>query len=139
LPARIPIRLCIIGDRDVADVRKIPRLTTHRRVANHSFTMNNRQLLDYLKKGPNEFFDSLGRAPERYHERFRNILKVNGPDYELCSDSLQADGSNVCGHYCIYFVVRRYSGVRIKTLLKRFTIIDRPSNDDVAYTFVQNL
>jgi hypothetical protein len=50
----------------------------------------------FPEKGPNEFFDSLGRAPEQYHERFRNILIVNGPDYELCSDIFFKQTGQTC-------------------------------------------
>jgi hypothetical protein len=93
----------------------------------------------FPEKGASEFFDSMGNDPERYHERFKNILIVNGSDYELCVDRLQEDGSQVCGHYCIYFVVRRYSGERMETLLMPFSTVDWHSNDVIAYTFVQNL
>ena len=47
-------------------------------------------------RGPAEFFDSLGSAPETYHRRFAN---VNEPRYYYCSSEIQPDDTDTCGLY----------------------------------------
>mgnify|MGYP003869545539 CR=1 FL=1 len=57
--------------------------------------------------GPSEFFDSLGRLPEKYQRYFRNVLIVNGPKYCVVCNQIQPDDSDTCGLYCIYYVKLR--------------------------------
>jgi hypothetical protein len=62
------------------------------------------------KKGPIEFFDSLGHSPEYYHPLFRSFLIVNGPSYLHNTGRLQDYGSPYCGEYCLDFLIQREKG-----------------------------
>ncbi|MCP4349424.1 MAG: hypothetical protein GY795_28420 [Desulfobacterales bacterium] len=65
-----------------------------------------------------EYFDSYGLKPfvpsiskflEQYKERFYNKKPIQG--------SL----SSVCGHYCLYFLIKRWSNVPMEDILQKFT------------------
>lgn len=72
------------------------------------------------KKGPTEFFDSLGRSPEYYHPDFRRVLITNGPTYLHNEGRLQDYGSPYCGEYCLDFLVQRHRGESYQSFLKQF-------------------
>lgn len=65
-------------------------------------------------RGPAEFFDSLGRAPEHYHRRFKNALIRNGPRYVYNNVPVQPYGTDTCGQYCIYYLRMRCRGWMMK-------------------------
>ena len=71
------------------------------------------------KKGPAEFFDSLGHSPEYYHAIFRSFLMTNGPQYLHNTKRLQDYGSPYCGEYCLDFLIQRQKGVSYKSFLKQ--------------------
>lgn len=79
--------------------------------------------------GPLEFFDSAGNAPEVYHQRFLNVLLVNGPSFLYTTDRLQPAETNTCGLYCIYFVERRYRKMSMKNVLRDFSTTRLKEND----------
>lgn len=89
--------------------------------------------------GPKEFYDSLGKRPEHYQERFRNILLSNGPCYLLNTSQIQSETSNVCGHYCIYFIFERVRGRSMKRILSDFNVLDLTANDRLVYDFVKHI
>jgi hypothetical protein len=74
----------------------------------------------FPKKGPVEFFDSLGHSPEYYHAIFRNFLIVNGPQYLYNIGRLQDYGSPYCGEYCLDFLVQRVKGVSYYSYITQF-------------------
>ena len=51
-------------------------------------------LFYFPKKGPSELFDSLGRAPNFYHGRFKTVLMKNGPKYVYNNKNSAALGIN---------------------------------------------
>ena len=92
----------------------------------------------FPKEGqPCEFFDSLGRTPEQYHPRFKYVLTVNGPTYTFLKDRLQALDSDVCGQYCIYYVMQRHSGRSLTDISRDFRRRDYRRNDDIVYKYVK--
>lgn len=69
---------------------------------------------DEYKNG--EFFDSYGNTPQSYNRRFLNFLRQNALSYRYNDKKLQNDYSDVCGQYCVYFLMfraRKYSMQRI--------------------------
>ncbi|VDI84252.1 Hypothetical predicted protein [Mytilus galloprovincialis] len=80
--------------------------------------------------GPAEFFDSLGRSPEYYHRRFRNVLIANGPQYRFSTTQVQPGSSDMCGLFCVHFVKMRYRNISMEDIVKDFSSRDLMSNDD---------
>jgi hypothetical protein len=72
------------------------------------------------KKGPAEFFDSLGHSPEYYHAIFRSFLMANGPQYLHNTKRLQDYGSPYCGAYCLDFLMQRVKGVSYYSYMTQF-------------------
>ena len=94
----------------------------------------------FPKEGrPCEFFDSLGRAPEYYHRRFRNVLLANGPQYQYIVNRLQALTSDVCGQYCIYFVKESSLGRTMKDICHDFRVNEYKQNDAFVSHFVADI
>lgn len=87
----------------------------------------------FTDKGPDEFFDSLGKTPEYYSVGFERVLQG---DYLTISDRLQDFKSDTCGLYCIYYVMCRYAGMTFKDLVKVFSVSELEMNDQFVRTFV---
>ena len=82
--------------------------------------------------GRGDFFDSFGRAPSDYLERYmnRNCLSWNFNDRQL-----QSIVSKFCGHYCIYFCILRTRGVDMRKIVRTFSS-DTGLNDMLVHTYV---
>lgn len=93
----------------------------------------------FPKKGPCEFFDSLGEYPETYHRRFRNVLINNGPDYLYTSNAIQPDYSNKCGLFCIYFIHKRCMNISYAMMLRNFSKTNLDVNDERVMQYVKRL
>jgi len=72
----------------------------------------------FPKKGPTEFFDSLGHSPDYYRRRFKSVLLKNGPCYSYNKIRLQPIGDLTCGQYCVYYAVHRCRGWTINKIVK---------------------
>ena len=79
--------------------------------------------------GPSEFFDSLGRLPEKYQRYFRNVLIVNGPKYCVVCNQIQPNDSDTCGLYCIFLRQIEMSGLEMKDIINNFSSTDTIQND----------
>lgn len=88
----------------------------------------------FRKKGPDEFFDSLGNAPEYYSVNFETLL--NKP-YLLTLDQIQSSNSDKCGLYCIYYVMCRYAGLDMQTMLNVFDVRNKEQNDQLVSVMTQ--
>lgn len=82
-----------------------------------------------------EFFDSYGQKPEEYCSSFKTFLDNNCKQWTYNSQQMQSLGSNVCGHYCLYFIVNRCQSVSLKTIVSRFTE-NYNNNDRYVYHFI---
>ena len=85
----------------------------------------------FPKKGPPEFFDSLGRSPEHYHKNFRNLLIAHGPEYIRNMGQVQANQSPYCGEYCLFFLSKRKAGETYRNSLTGLVAMKPPTT--VAY------
>lgn len=70
-----------------------------------------------LETGMSEYFDSLGNRPHK----LREFLLNRKCDYVYNSEKLQADGSDVCGDYCVLFSFFRSRGITFKEFISFFT------------------
>jgi hypothetical protein len=59
----------------------------------------------FVHKGRGEYFDSYGLAPPL--EEFVNFLNRNSTSWTYNKVELQSLNTNVCGHYCIWFLSER--------------------------------
>jgi len=82
--------------------------------------------------GHGDFFDSFGRQPNDYFERYmnRHCLSWNFNDRQL-----QSVVSKFCGHYCIYFCILRCSGIDMHKIVRSFSS-DTGLNDALVHAFV---
>ena len=87
----------------------------------------------FKKRGPDEFFDSLGNQPGYYGQYFNTVL--NKP-YLCTLEQIQESDSDVCGAYCIYYVICRYAGLDFQTILNTFDVRNRKKNDDVVVEMI---
>ena len=81
--------------------------------------------------GSLEYFDSFGEPPKVSF--IRRFLK-NKP-FVYNHKPLQSLTSDVCGHYCIYYLVHRARGMDMDGITARFDK-DRERNDEDVFAFV---
>ena len=80
----------------------------------------------FPKRGPYEFFDSLGNSPSYYDAGFERLLDKK---YLMCNTQLQQSKSNICGLYCVYYVLKRCQGKTMRNIVKEFTGCNKKQND----------
>jgi len=86
----------------------------------------------YIHDGRGEFFDSFGRRPNIYFERYINRHCVS---WNFNDRQLQCLISKFCGHYCIYFYVRRSRVIDMCKIVRSFTS-DTGLNDVLVHAYV---
>ena len=82
-----------------------------------------------------EFFDSYGRKPGDVCSHFKQFLVNNSRFWTYNSQKLQSVTSNVCGHYCLYFLFNRCRHISLKTIVNRFSK-NAIENDRLVYHFI---
>ena len=90
----------------------------------------------FSKRGPFEFFDSLGHMAKDYGVGFEKILKRK---YLKNDGQLQQSTSNVCGLYCAYYVMKRHQGKTMKDVVKDFHVQQKKRNDHLIVTKMMKL
>lgn len=80
-----------------------------------------------------EFFDSFGLPPEVYGEDITRFIKRY---YRIQCNKIpvQSVTSNVCGQYCIYFIVKRCQGLCMKSIIH---LLSKKKNDFCVFQFVK--
>ena len=78
----------------------------------------------YLNRDRCEFFDSQGMGPLSYHRYWHDVLLEISPSYCYNTNRLQEPGSNVCGEFCIAYVILRSSGFSFESAMKMLEKID---------------
>ena len=74
-----------------------------------------------------EFFDSLGQRPKRTHFH-----------YTCNHRTVQSAFSNVCGHFCIYYIFYRCRNMSMSTIMYKFTR-NLEQNDELVASFVRKM
>jgi len=84
-----------------------------------------------------EFFCSYGLGVDAYPANFRLFAKKLGCNIIQNIKPLQAIGSNVCGHYCIYFLFKKMKGCCKLALYCKFSD-NKKQNDLKIVQFIKS-
>ncbi len=86
--------------------------------------------------GRGEFFDSYGLPP--LHRTFLKFLNRNCSSWTFNEKQLQGLTSQVCGQYCVFYLLHRCRGLSMETIVHMFgtTFAD---NDVLVHDFVYSL
>jgi len=79
-----------------------------------------------------EYFDSFGQPPTANFERY---LNRHCRSWTFNNKQLQSVISQFCGHYCIFYCIRRSRGVDMRKIVSSFTA-DTALNDVLVHRFV---
>ena len=63
-------------------------------------------------------FDSYGKPPQHYNYDFLSCLRRNSSVWIYNTKKLQSNNSNVCGQYCLYFLIHRVRGQSLGDIVK---------------------
>ena len=88
----------------------------------------------FVKNRRGEYFDSYGLPPailglEAYMDRF-------SLDWIYRSKTIQSLFSNVCGHYCVYFILFRCRNISLYAILS-VLILNLTENDGRVFDFIR--
>lgn len=83
-----------------------------------------------------EFFDSFALPTKFYGKEIQCFLQKNGTYVETSTAQYQSDLSNVCGNFCLYFLVLRSKGVSFTNVLSSFSLTNLKHNDELVTHFV---
>ncbi len=67
---------------------------------------------------PGEFFDSYGQTPEHYNESFKTYFELY--EWKRNTRKLQSSWTDVCGHYCIFYLYQRACGYSMNNIVNMF-------------------
>ena len=84
-----------------------------------------------------EFFDSYGQSPQTYSSYFKDFLDKNAVDWIYNKKHLQSIFTNVCGHYCIFFLYHRCKNMSMNDIVNFFTSNVKEENDSLVRYFVE--
>lgn len=85
----------------------------------------------YIQNGKGEYFDSYGLAPML--DEFTDFLNTNCyQSWTYNRQELQSLDSEVCGHYCIWFLSERARGLSMQDIVSKFSSSDTKTNDRVV-------
>ena len=87
----------------------------------------------FALKGPDNFFDSLGKNPEYYRVGFEDVLRR---PYRMTYDEIQAPNSDTCGEYCVYYIMERFKGMTLDKIVKPFNVNERTKNDNYVLNYI---
>ena len=88
------------------------------------------------KNGKGEYFDSYGLSPDIFG--FTEFMNKNSTSWDFNKKTLQSLFSNVCGHYCIYFILFRCRGVSMRDITAHFSS-NLTENDRRVANFIKDL
>jgi len=91
----------------------------------------------FTKDKRGEFFDSYGQQPKQYTQAFQDFLYRNSVVWTYNAKSLQSLDSNVCGHYCLYYLLNRCRNISMKAIVDRFSS-NTKLNDAFVHRFIVN-
>ena len=82
-----------------------------------------------------EFFDPLGHSPGHYSMRFEHFLLINTRKYKYQKDRLQGFQSDACGHYCVFYSIRRCNAWTLEKIVDVFDKYLKSQNDQIVRNF----
>ena len=89
----------------------------------------------FFQARPNrlEFYDSYGRQPCEFGFSFPKSLQIFHNPYQI-----QALGTQVCGHFCIYILYHRAHNYALNSICKRFSILPFVRSASIVSSFIRN-
>lgn len=87
------------------------------------------------KDGDGELFDSYGHRADFYDERLETFLKKNCIHHSFNTKELQTLWSDVCGQYCLYFLLHRCRNIPANSIIQLFTK-NKLLNDNMVESFL---
>ena len=84
-----------------------------------------------------EFFDSFGRLPLFYNRHFSEYSKRYTHNI-VNRRKLQSYSSNVCGFYCLFFLLQRLQHVSMNKFVNMFSF-NVYFNDTFVFDFISNI
>ena len=81
----------------------------------------------FADHGVIEVFDSYGNPAEIYNKYFTDYLRNNAVCVKYNKTKLQSSFSDVCGQYCLYFLMNRIRNISLDDIVSNFKNI--PNND----------
>ena len=85
-----------------------------------------------------EFFDSYGLSPQSYSEHFEEFLNENAVEWTFNSKHLQSLFTDVCGHYCIFYIYHRCNQFAMHDIVKLFNSKIKEENDSLVRYYVES-
>ena len=117
--------------------RRVPRPSTYifntdpdRRAGEHWVAVH----VD--RHGLGEYFDSYGLPP--YHMEFYTFLERNTKKWRYSGKQIQGLNASTCGDFCVYFLVLKMQGFKMKDILSHFGN-DTRVNSSLVKNFVARL
>lgn len=84
-----------------------------------------------------EFFDSFGFPLQFYPKEMYEFCMKNGSSLEYSSTQFQSNLSDVCGNFCLYFLIKRFQQHTYEEILKGFETKNKLYNDTIVTNFVR--
>ena len=88
------------------------------------------------KHGKGEYFDSYGLPPSV--NGFTTFMERNSKTWIYNDKTVQSLFSTRCGHYCVYFILYRCRGYRMRYIVSRFSS-NLAENDRKVDLFIRTL
>lgn len=85
----------------------------------------------YSKLDSIDYFDSYGNEPPAFLKRWWGKNK----NYQSNPMLVQGPFSSVCGQYCIYFILQKFRGCTMRSILTQFSD-DVDTNDRQIYDYI---
>ena len=76
-----------------------------------------------------DFFDSLGQSISSYGNEFINFAKKFANKYVWTKERVQPIGSSLCGHYCLFYAMKRCEGLSMESIIP----LMRDANDVINF------
>lgn len=83
-----------------------------------------------------EFFDSYANEANYYSSYFRSYIEENKFIVNQNYKRLQSNTSNVCGHYCLYYLYNRCRNISLDKIVQPFSSSNFVNNDLFVYNFI---
>lgn len=82
-----------------------------------------------------EFFDSYGNQPSFYSHNFTKFMERHSREIIFNSKHIQSNRSDVCGQYCLFFLIHRARATPMENIIRLFSP-DKDWNDLMVDDFI---
>ena len=103
-----------------------------------SYEVGQHWLAFYKQNDVVEFFDSFGMPIEFYGPEFKKFVTKHGKNEIQSQSQFQSNASNLCGGYCLYFLIKRANqNLSYNQIISGFSLTNQKLNDSIIRKFVQ--